>query len=79
MKDDQMQKWQPMCLPDTYKKGCKWNDMPILTHYQYITCLTLLSWLMISYIKNLYQVHIFQNAHIAAYNEIHMPTPPKYH
>ena len=26
---------------------------------------------------NLYQVHIFQNVHIAAYDEIHMHSPPK--
>ena len=26
---------------------------------------------------NLYQVHIFQNAHIAAYDKIHMHKPPK--
>ena len=25
----------------------------------------------------LYQVHTFQNAHIAAYDEIHIHTPPK--
>ena len=25
----------------------------------------------------LYYIHIFQNAHIAAYDEIHMHTPPK--
>ena len=49
MMDDKDAKWQNMCLSDTYKKGCKWNDMPIHIHYLYQTCLPLLSWLMISY------------------------------
>ena len=40
MKDDKMQDGK-LCvqLTDT-KKDAKWNDMPIHTHYQNITCLT---------------------------------------
>ena len=66
MKDDQMQKWQTMCLTHT-KKGCKWNDMPIHTHYQYITCLTLLSWLMTSYM-----IHYIKYTHFKMHTQLHM-------
>ena len=59
------------------KKGCKWDDMPIHIHYLYITCLTLLSWLMISSMIIYIMVNIFQNAHIAAYVETHAYIPPK--
>ena len=76
MTDDQMQKWQIMCLSDTYKKVCKWNDMPIHIHYLHLTCLPLLSWLMILY-DNLYYVNIFQNTYITVYGKTHMHTSPK--
>ena len=63
MTDDKMQNGK-LCVQLTHtKKGCKWNDMPIHSHYQNITCLALLSWLMVSnitrYIKHAYfQTHI---------------------
>ena len=55
MKDDKVQDGK-LCVQLTHtKKGYKWNDMPIHTHYHNITCLTLLSWPMtsniIKYIK----------------------------
>ena len=64
MKCDKMQDGK-LCAQLTHtKKGCKWNDIPIHTHYQNITCLTLLPWLMISnimrYIKCTYfKIHIW--------------------
>ena len=64
MKGDKMQNGK-LCVQLTHtKKGCKWNDMPIHTHYQNITCLTLLSWLMtsniIKYVKYTYfKIHIW--------------------
>ena len=54
MTDDKHAKWQTMCPIDTYKKGCKWNDMPIHSHYQNITCLASLSWLMVSNYNKVY-------------------------
>ena len=51
--------------------------MPIHIHYLYLTCLPLLSWLMILHMIIYIYVNIFQNTHVAAYGEIHMHTPPK--
>ena len=72
---DKMQN-SKLCVQWTHtKKGCKWNDMPMHTHYQNITCLTLLSWLMISnmtkFVKYTHvKIHIWLHM-------MHMHTPPK--
>ena len=77
MKDDKMQNGK-LCVQLTHtKKRCKWNDMPIHTHYQSTTCLAELSWLMTSNIIKYIKYTISQNTHIAAYDKMHMHTPPK--
>ena len=53
------------------------NDMTCqYTHYQNITCLTLLSWPIVSTMKNMSSIPISKYMYGAAYN-IHAPTPPK--
>ena len=59
------------CKMANYVSNCQY------THYQNITCLTLLSWLLTSYMIDYIKYNIIQNALIAAYGEIHMHTPPK--
>ena len=51
--------------------------MPIHTHYQNITCLTLLSWPMVTTIvKYITCIPISEHMYGAAYNT-YAPTPPK--
>ena len=51
--------------------------MPIHTHYQNITCLTLLSWPMVTTIvKYIKCIPISEHMYGAAYNT-YAPTPPK--
>ena len=67
-----------LCVQLTHtKKGCKWNDMPIHTHYQNITCSALLSWLMVSNYNKVYLACIFLNSYIASYNA-YAYTPQKF-
>ena len=76
MKDDKMQKWQTMCPTDTYKKKDA-NEMTCqFTHIINITCLTLLSWPMVTTIAK-YVKYTHFKTHIWLHI-VHMhPHPPK--
>ena len=73
------QRWQTMCPCDTYKKRMQmgWHANKHTLSIYYMLNITILAngitW------NNLYQVNIFQNAHIAAYGETHMHTPQSFH
>ena len=70
-----MQKWQAMCLCNTYKKDA--NGMTC--QYTYIIYIKILTSTILAndiICDNLYYVNIFQSTHITAYGETHMHTSP---